>query len=212
MKGSIAALAVMLLALPAAASAQLSGASAGRGAIQFDGQFAFVDVACVKEEGDCAGSVSVATVEAPTASIGGPTPFSVDAETTQRVQVPLTVAGAATLESARQAVVLVEGAAPAVRDLVRVPNASGIVPGQVEVEPQARQRTCRSFRPMSEIRVRGVECKAAASLIRSAPRSCGSRCTVKGFRCRATRSGRRALRYDCTHGTAERVRWRRTLR
>jgi hypothetical protein len=212
MKRSIAASAVIALALAATASAQLSGASAGRGAIQFDGQFAFVDVACAKEEGDCAGSVSVATVEAPTVPIGGPTPFSVDAETTQRVQVPLTAAGATSLEAARQAVVLVEGAAAATRDIVRVPNASGIVPGQVEVSPQSRERSCSAFRPMSEIRVRGVECKDAKALIRSAPRSCGSRCTVRGFRCRATRSGKSALRYSCTRGEFERARWRRSLR
>jgi hypothetical protein len=65
---------------------------------------------------------------------------------------------------------------------------------------------------MSEIRVRAVECKDAASLIRAAPRRCGDGCTVRRFRCRATRLGKTALRYSCTRGTSERVRWRRSLR
>jgi hypothetical protein len=213
MKGFIAAIVLLVLGLAAPAAAQLPGASAGPSAVLFDGTDAFVNVACGREEGDCIGEVSLVAADAGDVAIGGPVGFSIDAESADRVKVPITAAGIAALESARQVVVVI-GGVPAVRQVERIRTESGIGPGQVEVSPQARQRNCRQFTRVSEIKVRGIECADAKSLIGSvASRGsrCATRCTVRGFTCTGKKSGKTARRFDCTTET-QRVRWRRSTR
>ena len=204
MKALIVAL-VALALVPAQAAAE---GTPGRGAVQFDGTDAIVQVACGKEEGECRGQVSVAAVESPTAAVGGPAPYVVDAEATERVRVPLTDAGRQLLASVREVVVVVD-AATAVTIVERIPSQEGIREGQTEVSPVARQRSCRSFAGVTEIRVRGVECRDASALIRSVNsrgRRCAKRCTVKDYSCT-----RRTSRVSCTSDTLS-VRWRRVSR
>src|SRR5688572_30507903 len=105
MKALIVAFALLL---PATAGAQVTEGSPGRSGVQFDGVDAIVSVACAKLEGDCSGQVSVAAVDVPGVVLGGPVPYVVNGESSERVRVPLSEAGRRALASARQVVVIVD--------------------------------------------------------------------------------------------------------
>ena len=205
MKALIVSLALLAAPGAATAAAQLPEGSPGRANVQFDGTDALVQIVCGKLDGECRGQVLVAAVDAPTAAVGGPVPYVVAAEDDERVRVPLSDAGKQLLGSARQVVVVVD-AISAVKTVDVIPSESGIVPGQTEVSPAARQRSCRSFGRVFEVRVRGVECEDARSLITSVVKRgsrCAKRCVVKEYRC-----SRRSTRTTCTRDSFT-VSWRR---
>jgi hypothetical protein len=198
MKGLRPLIALLALAVPTAAIGQDLGATPGNAPVQYDGTDAFVSVGCSNDELPCAGAVVLLLDGAQI----GTAPFSVAAETTDRVRVPATPQ----LENVSQVVVVI-GTVSAARQVERIRTETGIGPGQTEVEPQARERSCRAFSGASQIRVRGLECVEAARVVRAAAKKKNKSFKVSGFSCRRLTK----TNVSCTDDKRL-VKWRRSAR
>lgn len=220
MKAAIVTL-TALLALLTGAPAALAGdgvdgpvegpvAVLSPGAVQFDGEAVFVSVRCANPDAPCGGSVAVASPAAPLVLLGGPAQFAIEAESGERVRVPLTPAGVAAAAIAPELQVVLTTSAGEVRanrPVERAAGPEGIVEGQTQVEPRMpafTERRCARFGRHGDIRATGSSCVRARSLIAAVTRKAACRartCTVERFRCTV-----RGSRHDCRKD-ARRVRW-----
>lgn len=198
MKRLLVLLSAFVLVLAGSAAAQDLGATPGTAAVQYDGTDAFVSVSCANDELPCAGAVVLLLDGAQI----GTSPFNVAAETSERIKVAAT----GQLDGVTQVVVAI-GTATATRQVERIRTESGVGEGQTEVEPVARERSCRSFSGASSIRVRGVECVEATRLVRSAATKTAKSFRLSGFSCRRVTK----TTVTCTDDD-RRVRWRRSAK
>ena len=198
MKRLLPLISALALALPASAAGQDLGATVANAPVQYDGTDAFVSVSCPNDELPCAGAVVLLLDGAQI----GTTPFSIGAETSDKVRVP----AAGRLDNVTQVVVTV-GTTTVTRAVERIRTESGIGEGQTEVSPAARERSCRAFRGASSIRVRGVECVEALRVVRAGNAKKARSFSVNGFSCRRTTK----TNVSCTDDD-RRVRWRRSAR